>query len=219
MKLLLGAMTLGMMGAASAGASQPAGDGRQAELARLMQEQERLLKQLRREIALLPAEPPTDARLSPDERARLARRRELISLTAELERRLQSDKAGRTKYISSSVTEAPFKAYFQRFQRRVEEAGTQEFPRADGKAIYGAVLLSVSITPSGAVQGIDVHRSSSDALARHASSLLRKLAPFEAYGASLGKDVELLVLTVPFSYADPQARVRAKQASAPQAGP
>lgn len=202
-QILLGALALTPCvnsSAVQANTPKAASGENEAEIERLQLEQRRLLEEVREAISRLPAEPDDEAALTAEERAQLLRRRELVQLLAEIERRVAEGGIERVRYISRATSAQPYKGYLERFQRRVEEAGTKDFPRAEGASVYGDVLLSVSINPSGKVLKIDIHRSSSDVLTQHTVRLLKSLEPFERYGAKMGRKLDHLVLTVPFSY-------------------
>ncbi|HEY9106407.1 MAG TPA: energy transducer TonB [Roseateles sp.] len=195
--MLASLMTSPALAAESAKTAKPR---EQTEVERLQLEQQRLLVELRNEIARFPPEPENEAELSADEKTHLARRRELLQLMAEIEKRIAADAVGRVRYISTGVKEQPYQGYFDRFQRRVAEAGTKDFPRVNGVSVYGELIVSVGIKPSGRIAGIEVHSSSSDTLRMHAIRLLKELEPFEPYGPEMGKLVDRVVITVPFSY-------------------
>ena len=72
----------------------------------LQQAQLQLLAQVRREIALLPAPDPQREVTTPDERSQEERRRQLVELLAEIEKRINEENARpKKRYVSPATRE------------------------------------------------------------------------------------------------------------------
>jgi TonB family protein len=175
------------------GLPDPATSEQEREIARLRSEQERLLKQLKRELASLSTgSGSTQSARDRDRRAQLER------LLAEIEERMRAE--GRTRYVSAMTDDPAIRAYFERVQRRVERQGDVDFPKADGKALHGRVVVSFALTPAGKIERIDIAQSTSSALTQHSIRLLRQLEPFESFPPEIANRFDRMVITVPFDY-------------------
>ncbi|WP_457447213.1 energy transducer TonB family protein [Roseateles sp. P5_E4] len=163
------------------------------EITRLKAEQERLLKQLKRELASLST--GSSSTQSAHDRDRRA---QLELLLSEIEARMRAE--GRTRYVSAMTDDPAIRAYFERVQRRVERQGDVDFPKANGKSLHGRVVVSFAITPAGRIERIDIAQSTSSALSQHSIRLLRQLEPFENFPPEIANRFDRMVITVPFDY-------------------
>ncbi|WP_082532803.1 energy transducer TonB [Pelomonas sp. Root1237] len=163
------------------------------EIARLKAEQERLLKQLKRELASL----STGSTSTQSARDR-DRRAQLELLLSEVEERMRAE--GRTRYVTAMTDDPALRAYFERVQRRVERQGDADFPKANGKSLHGRVVVSFALTPVGKIERIDIAQSTSSALSQHSIRLLKQLEPFESFPPEIANRFDRMVITVPFDY-------------------
>ena len=164
-----------------------------------------LLAQLRRELALLPPpeETPDDARTGgADAVAREARRRELVDLLASLERRVNERTEGvRRRYIGPSAVEAVYAAYYDQLRRRIEEQGTRDFPRHQGRKLYGELTMNLVVDAQGRVVETEIVRGSSQRqLDRHAVAVVKSAAPFGAFTPAMRRQADELVVTSRFRF-------------------
>ncbi len=76
------------------------------QIAQLQQEQQQLLAQIRREVALLPAPDPQRDQGTNEAREQAERRRQLVQLLAEIEKRVNDENARpKKRYISQATRE------------------------------------------------------------------------------------------------------------------
>jgi protein TonB len=104
------------------------------------------------------------------------RREELKRRFAEIERRMGSRKL----YLppSARMTEEMLQ-YHSRMTRKIEECGTRNFPKQNGKSVYGKGILAVTLDRSGKALGIEiVETSGKKFLDSHMSRVVRSSAPF-----------------------------------------
>jgi protein TonB len=167
------------------------------EVAKLEAEQRRLLGQIKRELASLPESPSSSASAS---QIYVNRRAELMRLLAEIERRIDAEPTVRTKYVSGLTDEPAVRAYYERVQSRIEQQGTGNFPKANGAAQYGQVIITFAISSLGKIERAEVQKSSSDMLSKHSIKILRQLEPFERFPPEVAKSFDRMVITVPFNY-------------------
>ena len=170
------------------------------EIKRLEEEQRKILVQIRHEISLLPPEPAASQTLTPSEQVSHSKRRELVLLLNEIERRIAVGSSDRSRYVSAATSEPAYRDYFERFRQRVEAEGMNQLHRSGSKMQHGEVDLSVSILKTGRIERIEILRSDSELLTAQATDLLKQLEPFEAFAADIAKRADRIVITVPFRY-------------------
>ena len=122
----------------------------------LQDQQQQLLAQIRREMALLPPPDPKRDAGTPQERETEERRRRLLWLLAEIEKRINDDSAQpRRRYISPATQEVPYALYYDRLRRRIEDRGTRDFPEHLGKKLYGELTLNITVDANGRLVDAD----------------------------------------------------------------
>lgn len=168
----------------------------------LNQTQQQLLAQVRRELALLPPPDPQRDRGDPKQRADEDRRRQLIQLLAEIEKRINDENARpKKRYISPATREEKYALYYDALRRRIEERGTQNFPEHQGRKLYGELVMNVTVDALGRVVATDVLRpSSSPVLDRRAVAIVRAAAPFGAFTPEMRREADQLVVTSRFRF-------------------
>jgi len=116
----------------------------------LQETQQQLLAQIRRELALLPAPDPQHEQGNPDEAAQEERRRQLVMLLAEIEKRVNEENARpKKRYISPATREEVYAMYYDQLRRRIEDRGTRNFPENQGKKLYGELTMNVTVDAEG----------------------------------------------------------------------
>ena len=168
----------------------------------LQETQQQLLAQIRRELALLPAPDPQREQGEPDERAQEERRRQLVQLLAEIEKRVNEENARpKKRYISPATREEIYAMYYDQLRRRIEDRGTRNFPENFGKKLYGELTMNVTVDAEGRVVDTEIVRPSNSAvLDRRAVAIVRAAAPFGPFSASMRKRADQLVVTSRFKF-------------------
>jgi protein TonB len=172
------------------------------QIERMQEEQQQLLAQIRREIALLPPPDPSRDAGNPEEKAREERRRQLLQLLAEIEKRVNDENARpKKRYISPATREADYAIYYDSLRRKIEERGTRDFPESQGKKLYGELTMNITVDAEGRVIEADiVRRSSSRILDRRAIAIVRAAAPFGAFTRDMRKQADQIVVTSRFRF-------------------
>jgi protein TonB len=128
----------------------------------------------------------------------------IARMTAEITQRISDEnKRPRKTFISPSTREAGYALYYKAMQKRVEETGTLNFPRQDGKKLYGELVVYIPIFQDGTLYdkegGPRIERSSGNpALDRAALAIVRRAAPFGKFPANMrssDKDDLWIVIT------------------------
>jgi protein TonB len=182
-------------------ASSPpsAGDTARAEadIAELQQQQRKLLEQVRRELAAIPASAPGGS-------ATAERRRQLEALLAEIERRINEEAGSKTRYLSPGTKDPDFQAYYQRFAKEVIARGNTHLSNASSKPAHGQVVVSVTLRNSGHVESVEIFRTTSPELAKRVSEMLKAIQPFESFPPVVARNANRLVLVIGLDYAREQ---------------
>jgi periplasmic protein TonB len=169
---------------------------------RMQEEQQQLLAQIRREIALLPPPDPSRDAGTPEEKAREERRRQLLQLLAEIEKRVNDENARpKKRYISPSTREADYAIYYDSLRRKIEERGTRDFPENNGKKMYGELTMNITVDANGRVVEADIVRpSNSRLLDRRAIAIVRAASPFGTFTADMRRQADQIVVTSRFRF-------------------
>jgi len=177
------------------------------QIEQLQETQQQLLAQVRRELALLPAPDPQRDQGSPTERAQEDKRRQLVQLLAEIEKRINEENARpKKRYISPATREEVYALYYDRLRRKIEDRGTRNFPESGGKKLYGELTMNVTIDNEGRVIETEiVAPSSSRILDRRAIAIVKAAAPFGAFTAQMRRAADQLVITSRFRFTREEA--------------
>ena len=168
----------------------------------LQQEQQQLLAQIRREIAALP--PPDQRReagAQPDQDTE-DRRRQLLRLLAEIEKRVNEENARpKKRYISPATREEVYAIYYDALRRRIEERGTRDFPEANGRKLYGELTMNLTVDASGRVVETEIIRASkSRRLDQQAVAIVQAAAPFGPFSPAMRIQADQIVVTSRFRF-------------------
>jgi len=168
----------------------------------LQEAQQQLLAQIRRELAVLPPPDPKRDQGNPEERAQQERRRHLIQLLAEIEKRINEENARpKKRYISPATREEVYALYYDQLRRKIEARGTRNFPENQGRKLYGELTMNVTVDAEGRLLETEVVRASnSKVLDRRAVAIVRAAAPFGPFSAAMRRVADQLVVTSRFRF-------------------
>jgi protein TonB len=124
------------------------------------------------------------------------------SLEAELAKRLQSNSKGvRRKVFSGASTKTiAFAHYIDAMRHKIETYGSTFFPRANGRPLYGSLVIVVSLDPQGRIMnnaqgkdGLSIGSSSGNPeLDRQAIAIVRASAPFGSFPPEMRNQIDIL---------------------------
>ena len=127
---------------------------------------------------------------------------QLNSLEAELAKQLQADgREPRRKVLTGANTRAvTFAHYFDAMRQKIEAYGSTFFPRANGRPLYGSLIIVVSIDSQGRIttnaqgkDGVSIGRSSGNPeLDRQALAIVRASAPFGPFPSEMRNQIDVL---------------------------
>ncbi len=177
-------------------------DESRKQIEQLQETQQQLLTQVRRELAALPAPRDREDEGSPEERAQEERRRRLVQLLAEIEKRVNETNARpKKRYVSPATKEAAYAQYYDQLRRKIEERGTRNFPEQGGQKLYGELTMNVTVDAAGNVVETEIVRaSSSRVLDRQAVAIVQAAAPFGPFSAQMRAQADQLVVTSRFRF-------------------
>jgi protein TonB len=168
-----------------------------------MQEQQQLLlTQLKRALAALPPPDPTQPANTPESQSNEEKRRQLVKLLAEIERRINEENARpRKRYISPATREEVYAVYYDALRRRIEDRGTSHFPEVAGKKMYGELTMIVTVNHDGRVLDTEVVETSGNlALDRRAQTIARAAGPFGRFNDAMRQRADQIVVVSRFRF-------------------
>ena len=179
-----------------------ANEDTEKRIEQMQETQQQLLTQLRREMALLPPTDPLREQGTPDEREQENRRRQLVEMLAEIEKRINDENARpKKRYISPATREEVYALYYDQLRRKIEERGTRNFPENAGKKLYGELTMNVTVDAEGRVVETEVVRGSgSKILDRRAVAIVMAAAPYGRFTTPMRTKADQLVITSRFRF-------------------
>ena len=125
-------------------------------------------------------------------------------LEAELAKRmeLESQRPRKAILTSTSAKSVIYAEYYNAMRNKVEAYGTTYFPRAQGKPLYGSVIISVSIDRDGKITTKPrVERSSGNAeLDRQTIAIIQASAPFGKFSAGMRSQLDVIEWIASFAF-------------------
>lgn len=171
------------------------------KLQALREQQTELLAQIRQEIAQL-SKPDPRIKSEAERQAREERRRQLIQLLGEIERRINEENSKpRKRYVSPSTREEVYALYYDSLRRRIEDRGTANFPEVGGKKLYGDLTMILTVDHRGHLLATEVVQSSGNALLdKRAEAIARSAGPYPPFSAPMRRKADQLVLVARFRF-------------------
>jgi protein TonB len=136
---------------------------------------------------------------------------QLNSLEAELAKRLQADgREPRRKVLTGTNAKAViFAHYYDSMRQKIEAYGSAFFPRANGRPLYGSLVIVVSVDDQGRIttnaqgkDGLSIGRSSGNPeLDRQAIAIVRASAPFGPFPSEMRNQIDVLDWVSTFEFA------------------
>ena len=177
-------------------------DEARRQIAQLQEQQQQILAQVRRELAMLPPPDPKRDTGRPQDRDQEERRKQLLRQLAAIEKRINEENARpKKRYISPSTQEAVYAMYYDALRHKIEERGTRDFPEYQGKKLYGMLVMNITIDAAGRVVEADiVQRSESRVLDRRAIAIVQAAGPFGPFTSAMRKEADQIVVTSRFKF-------------------
>ena len=174
----------------------------QRKLDAMQEQQSQLLAQLRKQLATLPEPDPRQSSQSGGQTAEEEKRRQLVKLLAEIEKRINEENARpKKRYVSPATREEAYALYYSAVRSKVEDKGTENFPARGGKKLYGELTMIVTINHDGRVLGTEIVQGSGNStLDRRAEAIARAAGPFGAFDAEMRKKADQIAMVARFKF-------------------
>ena len=182
------------------------GDATEEETARklqtLQEQQTLLLAQVKSQLAALPPPDPHQAATKAEQMEREEKRRQLVKILAEIERRINQENARpKKRYISPAAREEVYAVYYDALRRAIEDKGTENFPQTGGKKLYGELTMIVTVNHNGRVLDTEVVETSGNrTLDRHAAAIVRSAGPFGHFNAAMRRQADQILVVSRFKF-------------------
>jgi protein TonB len=179
-----------------------AAEDAQRKLESLQKQQTQLLAHLKKQLASLPPPDLTQPANNPALAEREERRKQLIKLLAEIEKRINEEsERPRKRYISPATREEVYAVYYDELRRKVEDKGTVNFPEQAGKKLYGELTMIVTVNFDGSILDTEVVESSGNlTLDRRAQSIARGTGPFGRFSDAMHRQADQIVVVSRFKF-------------------
>ncbi len=167
----------------------------------LKEQQNQLLAQVRKALASLP--PPDLQAVTPSQASieREQKRKALVKVLAEIEKRINEENARpKKRYISPATREEVYAIYYDELRRKIEDRGTSNFPEAAGRKLYGELTMVITVNHSGAVLSTEIVQSSGNkTLDRRAQAIVRGL-DFGRFSDAMRRRADQIVVVSRFRF-------------------
>jgi len=174
----------------------------QRRMDQMLEQQTQLLAQVRQQLAVLPQPDLRKPSESSQSQAQDEKRRQLVKLLAEIERRINEENARpRKRYISPATREEVYAVYYDALRRKVEDKGTQNFPEQGGHKLYGELIMIVTVNHDGRVLETEVVQGSGNRqLDRRAEAIARAAGPFGHFGPAMRAKADQIAVVSRFKF-------------------
>ncbi len=174
----------------------------QRKVESMQEQQTQLLAQIKKELATMP---PPDPKLPSNDAAQSEReekRKQLIKILAEIEKRINEENARpKKRYISPATREEVYAVYYDSLRRKIEDKGTTNFPELAGKKLYGELTMIVTVNFDGRILATEVVETSGNlTLDRRAQTIVKGTGPFERFSDTMRRKADQIVVVSRFKF-------------------
>ena len=174
----------------------------QRQVEAMQAQQMLLLAQIKQQLAAMPMPDPRNQGNPSENAAREEKRRQLVEMLAEIERRVNEENARpKKRYLSPATREATYAVYVDALRRRIEQRGTENFPELAGKKLYGELTMLVTVNFDGSILGTEIiEGSGNQALDRRAQAIVRNVGNFGKFTDAMRRQTDQIVLPSRFKF-------------------
>ena len=169
----------------------------------VMQEQQtQLLAQVKKQLATMPPPDPKVPSNDPVKAEREEKRKQLVKILAEIEKRINEENARpKKRYISPATREEVYAMYYDSLRRKIEDKGTSNFPEMAGKKLYGALTMIVTVNFDGRILATEVVETSGNlTLDRRAQAIVKGTGPFDKFSDAMRRKADQIVVVSRFKF-------------------
>ena len=180
-----------------------ASDETQAQVQALQARQLQLLTELKAQLLALPAPQVATPAQDPAQTEREEKRRQLVKVLGEIEKRISEENARpKKRYISPATREEAYALYYDRLRRKIESQGTRIFPVLDGQKLYGELTMALTVDAEGQLLRTEILKSSGNAtLDRQAQAIALQSGPFGRFTTAMRRQADQIVVVSRFTFA------------------
>ena len=174
----------------------------QRQLDAMHEQQTLLLAQLRQQVAQMPKTEAQTPSRSSEQAAQELKRRQLVKLLAEIEKRINEENARpKKRYISPATREEVYAVYYDQLRRKVEDKGTVNFPEYGGKKLYGELVMILTVNHDGRVLGTEIVQGSGNSrLDRQAEAIAVGAGPFGSFNPDMRQKADQIAVVSRFRF-------------------
>ena len=179
-----------------------AAEDAQKRLDAMQEQQTQLLAQIKKQLATLPVPDPKMPTNDPVRSEQEEKRKQLVRILAEIEKRINEENARpKKRYISPATREEVYAIYYDTLRRKVESKGTSNFPELAGKKLYGELTMIVTVNFDGRILGTEVVETSGNlTLDRRAQAIVKGVGPFDKFTDAMRRKADQIVVVSRFKF-------------------
>jgi protein TonB len=178
----------------------------EAEVQQLEAQQIRLLSDLKEQLARMSKpDPKVTDKTQRDEVEK--KRQQLMQLLGAIERRINTENAKpKKRYVSPATRQEAYAQYYDDLRRKIERRGTDNFPEASGRKLYGELTMLMTVNFDGRVLDLEISGSGSGdkMLDARAKAIVLQAAPYGAFTADMRRSADQLVVISRFQFTKEQ---------------
>ncbi|GAB2462257.1 TonB family protein [Comamonas humi] len=175
---------------------------RQRQIDAMQAQQMQLLASLRKQLASY--QPPDNRKASATQSDidQEEKHKQLLKMLAEIEKRINEENARpKKRFVSPATREEVYALYYDALRRKVEDRGTENFPEAGGRKLYGELIMVMTVNFDGRVLGTEVYKSSGNQqLDRRAEAIATSAGPFGHFGPQLRAKADQIAVVSKFRF-------------------
>ncbi len=174
----------------------------QRKMDAMQEQQTQLLTQLRKQLASMPEPDPRKQSDSGEQMSQEEKRRQLLKLLAEIEKRINEENSRpKKRYISPATREEAYAVYYSALRSKVEDKGTENFPEQGGRKLYGELTMILTVNHDGRVLETEIVQGSGNpTLDRHAQAIARAAGPFGVFNSEIRRKYDQLAMVARFKF-------------------
>ena len=174
----------------------------QRKVESMQEQQTQLLAQIKKELATMPPLDPKLPTNDPMQSEREEKRKQLVKILAEIEKRINEENARpKKRYISPATREEVYAIYYDSLRRKIEDKGTTNFPELAGKKLYGELTMIVTVNFDGRILATEVVETSGNlTLDRRAQTIVKGTGPFEKFSDAMRRKADQIVVVSRFKF-------------------
>ncbi len=179
-----------------------AAEDEQRKVESLQEQQTQLLAHIKKQLASMPPPDMTLPANNPAQAEREEKRKRLIKILAEIEKRINEENARpKKRYISPATRGEVYAVYYDELRRKIEDKGTVNFPELAGKKLYGELTMIMTVNFDGRVLDTEVAQTSGNlTLDRRAQSIVRGTGSFGRFSDAMRREADQIVVASRFKF-------------------